>query len=96
MGDATVVLVVLAHVRGNRGAGRPRPWAGRPWCWSSSPMGEATGVLPVLARGRGGQVRTDRFSGLDLCLFVPIFPEIFVHKYLYSSDLSFEKNLLKR
>ncbi|KAF3602848.1 hypothetical protein F2Q69_00034063 [Brassica cretica] len=74
MGDATVVLVVLAHVRGDRGAGRPRPWAGRPWCWSSSSMGETTGVLVVLARERGGQVRTVWFSGLDLSLFVPIFP----------------------
>ena len=56
---------------------------------------QATVVLVVLAHGRGGQVRTVRFSGLDLSLFVPIFSETLVHKYLYSSDLSFEKNLLK-
>ncbi|WZZ25853.1 hypothetical protein YC2023_009254 [Brassica napus] len=31
MGEATVVLVVLAHGLGDRGAGLPRPCAGRPW-----------------------------------------------------------------
>ncbi|KAF3532489.1 hypothetical protein DY000_02038381 [Brassica cretica] len=92
-GDLDVNFVVT--VFDPNSAGRPRPWATRPWCWSSSPMGGATVVLVVLARGQGEQVRTVRFSGLDLSLFVPIFPEIFVHKYLYSSDLSFEKNLLK-
>ena len=58
-------------------------------------MGEVTLVMVVLAHGRGGQVRTVRFSGLDLSLFVPIFPETLVHKYLYSSDLSFEKSFVK-
>ncbi|KAF2543270.1 hypothetical protein F2Q68_00030176 [Brassica cretica] len=50
-GDLDVNFVVT--VFDPNSAGRPRPWAGRPWCWSSSPMGGATVVLVVLAHGRG-------------------------------------------
>ncbi|KAL0734291.1 hypothetical protein Bca4012_010501 [Brassica carinata] len=53
MGEVTVVRVVLAHGRGDHGAGRPLPWARSPWCGSSSPMGEKI-VRVVLAHGRGG------------------------------------------
>ena len=52
MGEVTVVLVILAHGRGDLGDGRPRPWARRT-------------------------------------------SENLVHKYLYSSDLSFEKSFVK-
>ncbi|KAH0879207.1 hypothetical protein HID58_066601 [Brassica napus] len=48
MGEVTSVRVVLAHGRGDLGAGRPRPWAR-----SSSPMGEVISARVVLAHGRG-------------------------------------------
>ena len=45
--------IVLTLGRGEPGADRPHPWARWPWCWSSSPMGEVTVVLVVLAHRRG-------------------------------------------
>ena len=61
----------------------------------SSPIGEVTLGMVVLAHGRGGQVRAVQFSGLDMSPCVPIFPETIVQKYLYSFDLSFEKSFVK-
>ncbi|KAL0846864.1 hypothetical protein Bca101_020110 [Brassica carinata] len=44
----------LTRGRGDLGTGRPHPWARRPRCRPSLPVGEVTSAQTVLARGRDG------------------------------------------
>ncbi|KAF2546725.1 hypothetical protein F2Q70_00021796 [Brassica cretica] len=53
MGEVTSARVVLAHGRGDLGAGHPRPWARMTRV--ETVLGEVTWVQTVLALGRGGR-----------------------------------------